>query len=177
MSISFTFEARDAKAFIAHRRRYNPANRRLRYAMLFILGILSFQHAMRYQEPARRAIDFFVVLAIYIFVVWIVRVLLEGIRQWRSFSPKAQPGLFCEHTVTLTDDTAIETTHLNEVKTLWPGVHSVVNAPRYIYILVAANAGYIIPKRAFADPEAGNAFFNRAVQLWSDAKRSGQLAV
>src|ERR1700677_350017 len=46
MSINFTLEPSDMRAFIAFNRKYSPANKRLRYAMLLILGILSFQHAM-----------------------------------------------------------------------------------------------------------------------------------
>jgi YcxB-like protein len=172
MSVTFTVEPKDMRAFSAHNRKYNPANKRLRYAVLVIFCILSYQHAVaHYKNPARAVIEFCVYLAIYLTIIWSLRIILERVRQWRSLTPKEQPGLFCEHTITLTDDALIEITPVNEARHLWAGLHSVVNAPHYVFIFVAANAAHIIPKRAFANPEAADVFFYRAFKLWSDAKR------
>lgn len=140
--------------------------------MLLIFAALSFQNAMaRHQDTTRRVIDFFVALALYLVVFWIVSRVVTLIIQWKSFTSKEQPGLFCEHTITLTNEALIEVTPVNEGKHLWSGLHSVIDTPQYIFIFVAANAAHIIPKRAFPSPEAADAFFKRAFQLWSDAKR------
>jgi hypothetical protein len=172
MSITFTLEPKDMRGFLAHNRKHRPANRRLRYMMLLIFAVLSFQNAMaRHQDTTRRVIDFFVAFALYLIVFWIVRNVVTLLTQWKSFTSKEQPGLFCEHTITLTEKALIEVTPVNEATNLWLGLHSVTDTPQYIFIFVAANAAHIIPKQAFKNPETADAFFKRAFQLWSDAKR------
>ncbi len=171
MNVTFTLEPADMKAFLAHNRRHSAHHKRLRYTMLLVFVALSLQHALtRYSDTPHRVIGFCVALAIFILATWLSGLFLRRIAYWRSFTARQQPGLFCEHSITLADDALIEVTPVNEGRNLWSGVHSVVNAAKYIYIFIAANSAHIIPKRAFPSPDAADVFFQRAAQLHSNAR-------
>lgn len=44
----------------------------------------------------------------------------------------------------------------------WGGVEKIEENNDYIFIFIATNSAYIIPKRAFANPKDANVFFNTA---------------
>ncbi|MDB6172274.1 MAG: hypothetical protein JWL59_1585 [Chthoniobacteraceae bacterium] len=175
MTVKFTLEPADIKAFSAHNRRHSPQHKRMRYIMFFVFAALSLHYGLTsYHEPLRQVVGFSVAFAVYLVVAWLSGHLLRTVAFWRSFTSQQQPGLFCEHSITLADDAVVEVTSVNEGRNLWSGIHSVINASKYIYIFVAANSAHLIPKRAFSSPEMADAFFQRASQLHSNARKGEQ---
>ncbi len=173
MKVIFTLEPADMKAFLAHNRKHGAQYKRIRYASILAFIALSLQHALAaYSDTPHRVIAFFLTFAVFALAAWLSGALLRRVAYWRSFTAREQPGLFCEHSITLADEALIEVTAVNEGRHLWSGVHSVINAASHIYIFVAANAAHIIPKRAFANPAASDAFFRRAAQLHADAHKA-----
>lgn len=143
--------------------------------MFFVFAVLSLHYGLtRYHEPLRQVIGFCVALTVYLIVTWLIGHLLRKLAYWRSFTSQQEPGLFCEHSITLAEDAVVEVTPVNEGRNLWSGIHSVINASKYIYIFVAANSAHLIPKRAFSSPEMADAFFQRASQLHSNARKGKQ---
>ena len=65
----------------------------------------------------------------------------------------------------------MEVTPFNEGRNLWPGIYQIVNTADYIYIFTSLHTAHIIPKRAFANAEAVQQFYERAVNLHSAAQK------
>jgi hypothetical protein len=171
MSVTFTVTPADMKAFFAHIRRHHARIKRTRYLAYLVAALLSLYHAFtRAPDPDHRFAYFIANFIIIGGCTWFFGNLFLRFSQWRRFRSKEHPGLLCEHTITLTDEALIEITPINEARHLWSDLHSVINAKRHIFIFVLHNAAHIIPKRSFPNPEAAGAFFERAMQLFSDAK-------
>lgn len=71
-------------------------------------------------------------------------------------------GRLGRHRVVLGEDGVIESTVVNQSRTAWPGVDRVEQSPDYIFIYIAPVTAYVIPKRAFRDPQEAEAFFRLA---------------
>jgi hypothetical protein len=94
---------------------------------------------------------------------------MRWLGQWRFFTAQRQPGLFCEHTISLSDEALTEVTAVNETRHLWAGVCNVAETSKHIFIFVAPNAAHVIPKRAFLDPGTAFAFHQRSKVLFEKA--------
>jgi YcxB-like protein len=68
-------------------------------------------------------------------------------------------GQLGKHRVVVTQDGVVESTAVGESRTSWAGVNRVDQDPDYIYIYTSAAAAHVVPKRAFSDREAAEAFF------------------
>ena len=61
-------------------------------------------------------------------------------------------------------------TAISEGTLQWKGISQVVENPDYVYLLVDRHAGFIIPKRVFADLAAGKTFVDTARSYWESSK-------
>jgi len=170
MNISYTVKPADMGAFFAHNRRHNAKIKRARCTALVRAVIVSLIYAFIRSPDPRHEIAYF--LANFLIVgscTWFLGDLFLRVKQWHRFRKKDHTGLFCEHTITLTDDALIEVTPVNEATHPWSTLHSVIDSKKYIFIFVFANAAHIIPKHAFPSVEASHAFFLRARELFDNA--------
>jgi|SRR5438128_771209 len=62
-------------------------------------------------------------------------------------------------------------TAISEGMLQWKGISQVVENPDYVYLLVDRHAGFIIPKRVFADLAAGKTFIDTARSYWESSRR------
>ncbi len=58
-------------------------------------------------------------------------------------------GLFCQHTLTISDEGLAETTHVNRNFYLWEGVDKITETANYVAIHIRLGSGCVIPKREF----------------------------
>jgi hypothetical protein len=99
-----------------------------------------------------------------------VALLQWGLHRWllrraiRRLLSEERPdgGNLGVHRVTLDDDGVLERTVVGETRTAWRGVHRVEEDERYIYVYTQPTGAHVIPRRAFADPVAADAFFRFA---------------
>jgi YcxB-like protein len=68
-------------------------------------------------------------------------------------------GQLGRHRLALTDTGVVESTAVNESRTSWAGVDRVEQNADYIFIYISPAAAHVIPKRAFPDPQAAEAFY------------------
>ena len=68
-------------------------------------------------------------------------------------------GQVGRHKVVLSDAGVVESTDVSESRTSWAGVDRVEENPKYIFIYTSPAAAHVIPKRAFRDTEAAEAFY------------------
>jgi YcxB-like protein len=78
---------------------------------------------------------------------------------------RADRGRLGRHRVVLGEDGLIESTAVNESRTAWAGVDRVEQSPDYIFIYTSSATAYVVPKRAFSDPQEAEAFFRLALRL------------
>lgn len=170
-TVSFTLEPADMKAFLVYWRRHSPASQRLRRVMWTIFVLISLIHAFfRFDDTTLKMLGFFLGIAIFSFTSWLFGQLTRRLVNRHILDPRQQPGLYCEHTLTLTDVALVEVTSINESRHLWSGLHGVVDVPDYIYLFITADLAHVVPKRAFPSPSAANAFASRAKELWATAR-------
>jgi YcxB-like protein len=169
MSITYTLEPRDLRAFQRYAQKHLPNLRRARYiiaawmvALCLWLALSSEDHRFGF-----RIAYFCVLLLVFWGFIRLATLVVSAIVQWRSYTSDKFKSVLCEHTVTLADDAFIEATRFNEGRNRWSGIYRVVDTPDYIYVFASLHLGHIIPKRAFPDAESARQFYDRAVSLQS----------
>jgi hypothetical protein len=172
LSVRFTLEPDDMRAFMAYNRKHSWQWKRLRILFALVATGLGINHALtRYHQPREQVIGFLSFVILYVGSVWLFMAIVRWFTQRRALTVGEQPGFFCEHTITLFDDALFEETPVNRSEHRWSGIHSVAAGPKHIFIFIAANAAHVVPKRAFADVAAERIFFERAQELYSRAHR------
>lgn len=68
--------------------------------------------------------------------------------------------LLGNHSITLTENGLVETSHLSETKTNWEVIEEVLETEKHIFIYNSAVSAYIIPVSAFKDTNEKEAFMN-----------------
>jgi hypothetical protein len=170
-TVTFTLEPADMKVFLVHWRRHSPYSKLLRRVMWTFVVLFSLLHAyFRYDDPVKRVLAFFLAIAIFSLTTWLAGLLMRRLVSRHMVDPAQQPGLYCEHTITLTESAVIEVTSINEGRHVWSGIHKVTEVPDYIYIFIRADMAHVIPKRAFPNASAASAFATRAQELWAAAR-------
>ncbi len=170
LSVQYTLEPDDMRAFVAYNRRHSSQWKRLRLLFTVVAIGLGINHALtRYHQPREQIIGFFSFVILYVGSVWLALRLFLWFAQRGTFTASRQPGLFCEHTITLFDDALFEETPVNRGEHRWAGIQSVTEAAGHIFIYIGPNAAHVIPKRAFADTTAERAFYERAQELYRRA--------
>lgn len=79
-------------------------------------------------------------------------------------------GTIGAHVITITDQYLHEATEVNESRWIWPGIERIEQDADYIFIFTSPILAHIIPKRAFASPEAATAFYTAALGFYKQAK-------
>ena len=85
---------------------------------------------------------------------WLVR---RAIRQLLR-EERPDKGQLGRHRLVLGEDGLSESTAVGESRTTWAGVDRVEQSPDYIFIYTTPSAAYVIPRRAFKDPQQAEAF-------------------
>ena len=167
LSVHFTLEPADMRAFMAHNRKHSSQWKRLRFLFVLIAVLLGINYALsHFHSPGEQIVGFLSFTVLYLASVWLLLIPVRWFTQWRTLTRQQQPGFFCEHTITLFEDALFEETPVNRSEHRWAGIHSIAEGPKHIFIFIAANAAHVIPKGAFADTAAERAFFNRAQELY-----------
>jgi hypothetical protein len=101
-----------------------------------------------------------VVLPIVFLFQWGLDRLLIGraIRQLLK-DERPEKGQLGKHRIVLGEDGLRESTAVGESRISWAGVDRIEQDPAYIFIYTTPAAAYLIPKRAFKDPQEAEAFY------------------
>ena len=166
LSVEYVITSDDLFAF-QWRAAYNSAlarrARRLSYAgwflalFLFTLVPTIGRHGL---DLSQFSLGFLVVsFAIAVLLqYWLERWLLR--RAIRQLLRDEQPdrGHLGTHRIVLDDAGVLERTVVGESRTAWAGVHRVESDADYLYLYTSPAGAHVVPKRAFADPQAADAF-------------------
>jgi hypothetical protein len=157
MAVSVEFEA--TRADMAAFQRFVTARIRsavrspLYYAVLGLLaaivgGLLAGGLGVRFHRPTAVMVALLGVL-----FWWLIA------RLYRSAaSPLPGGSLVGARRVELTDICVRQTAPLHDARTLWAGVLSVDETATHVFLMTDRLAGYIVPRRAFGDAAAYEAF-------------------
>lgn len=75
---------------------------------------------------------------------------------------KPEKGLLGTHKIILNEKEVIESTRVGESRTLWIGVDRLEQSDEHLLIYTSPHAAYLIPKRAFANPQEADVFWESA---------------
>ena len=118
-------------------------------ALAVVAGaLLSGVAGLRLHAPSAIA-----VLVLGLIVWWFISKLYRG-----AVTPLEEGSLVGPRRIELDDDGVRQIAALHEARTRWPGVLSVDATDTHIFLMTDRLAGYIVPRRAFADGEEAEAF-------------------
>lgn len=171
MTVKYTIEANDLRAFRKYVRLKTPQGKRLRTTMMLLIVVLALFLAMttKLDSLGQQTIYFLLCCGLFFVLSKVINWTFARIAEWRMLTPEKQKGLLCEHTITLAEESIIETTSVDENKKLWNGVFTVVRDEKYIYIFLTPQMAHIIPTRAFSSTDLADSFFKRASELHARA--------
>jgi hypothetical protein len=92
---------------------------------------------------------------------------------WFYIKPlrKTNNGILGEHKICLTEEELIESTSLNKSHVKWLGIGGVYKTKEYIFIMLAGfERVHIIPKKAFANVDDANRFYDLAVSFYENSR-------
>lgn len=88
---------------------------------------------------------------------------------WLTF--RNRPALAEEQRIEIGDEGFRARSPVGEGFVAWRGIRSIAEDRWNVYVLIDHRMGYIVPKRAFPDPEAAARFAREVRRMWSDARR------
>ena len=96
--------------------------------------------------------------------------------QRRAVTMQAQmrPGALGLHTVALQPDGFYSQSQAQDTRVKWQNITEVADSPQMIALFLSPRYGFIVPKRAFADPTEASAFLE-TVQAYRRSARDGTL--
>ena len=96
-------------------------------------------------------------------LVWLFekRRIIRSINELVS-EEKLDSGLLGKHKIILNDNDVVEMTEVGESKTSWRGVHRLEQSDEYIFVYTTAIGAHVIPKRAFANRNDADKFWEAA---------------
>jgi len=175
MTITFTLEAHDVKAFHSYYIKHDAGVKRARYFQLLLSLILSvylLRHVINevpFYILLFGIIEYFILFAIFFLLLTFV---VRKYFLWRSLTKDKLAGVLGEHTITLTNEAIIEISKTSESKKLWSGIYKVIYTKNYIYVFTTYAAAYIIPRRAFSDEASMLAFYEYALTNYNSSKKA-----
>lgn len=163
----------------------------------FNMYVFSTSPTLRVQNNRNRiiAVSITVVLCFIIFVDMnellianIVIILLTALFTFFIYNPIAQrlqrraiqkliknessKQFFTERTLTLYPDHIQTISEMGENKMSWKAIKDITIVPEYAYLFVDTLQAVVIPKRAFPDHDAFDAFIQEATRFWQDATKT-----
>ena len=94
-------------------------------------------------------------------VIWIVFLLWTQRRAVIALT-LARPGAVGLHTLSLQPDGLREQTSVLEARVKWQHITEVAQSPQMIALFLGPRYGFLVPKRAFQNPQQAQAFFETA---------------
>jgi hypothetical protein len=111
-------------------------------------GLLSGALGVRFHRPTA-----VVILVLGASFWWILAKLYRS-----AATPLRQGSLVGPRRVELSDEHIRQVAALHDARTRWKGILSVEETPTHVFLMTDRLAGYIVPRRAFADPAQYAAF-------------------
>lgn len=164
MEITYQLEPKDIEAARRYINRTSPALRQAgRLVFLSYVGISVFCSLLvGGRGVAFQFVCFSFMFALLSLVNLAVGTITTQVIYRRYTVAFQQGGLFAEYTTILSDDSLFQISPIGEVRLAWKGIERVDQGKKYIYIQVVHEDVFVIPKRAFADAHAAQAFYEAA---------------
>ena len=172
MTITYSIEKDDLVFFRKYYQKNDSTYKIVFYIILFCYAIISFINSFKYFNYLPYFVFRFIFeFAIFFLLLKLVLFLISKFSDWSYFKPDKQKGVICEHTITLTEDYFVERTIVNENKHAWSGIIKITQDKKYIFVYIAVNNAYQIPKKAFQNSKQSQEFFEYAQLLFQEAKK------
>ena len=157
MEITYQLEKNDYLNYFWFATKRVPALKR--QMLLRFFGLPLFNLAALYIFPLSLVpylLNAFGVAAVWIAYLWWAQ------RQAVITLAQSRPDSFGLHTLSLQPDGLYNQTSVLDTRVKWRNITEVAENPQMIVLFLSPRFGFIVPKRAFADPAQAQAFFELA---------------
>ena len=157
LEVTYTLEKNDYLQFNRFVIRRVPALKRQAFLRFFFLpALIAFELYIAHMP----LLPFLVVLCA-VTAAWIAY-LVWAQRRAVITQAQARPGALGLHTVSLRPDGLYNQTAVQDTRVMWQNITEVADSPQIIALFLSPRFGFVVPKRAFADPAQAAAFLETA---------------
>ena len=177
LAVEFDYKPADYLAYLLHFNRNSALHRRQRSMARFVFPIVMIPLGMVFIAwkgteggLANLWLFYFLFIALFATYVWIWFGLTSPKAFMAMMAQGKNRGIFGAGRIELRDDSIWQRKPLGEDWMRWEGVERIDQADDHIFVQVGVGSSYVIPKRAFGNIEASQAFVDRALKLWCEAR-------
>lgn len=174
MNIEYRNTAEDLLHLNLYHFQQSPALRRKRFLFRFgfpivlVIGIIILKLTANISILIMLPVGFVIVF----WVAYMPRVLRSNVTKQvkKLYNKDLVKDTVCKHRLSLTPDGITDNTELKKIKTPWADVHKMVVTDRYLFIYIAEESAYIIPKTVFPNKSKCDEFIETAKQYTERAR-------
>ena len=179
VAVDYDFTNEESVAYTLHLMRTRRIYRRQRILTCFLLptalallGIAWTSFTYNYLRPPSiwPSVFYFAFVVVYTLYVWLWYEATSRRRLTKMFAQGRNRALLGPLRLELRNDVIWRSSEMSEGWVRWEGVESVETDRDHAYIAVSSNSAFVVPRRAFADAAAFDAFVARATELWRSAQ-------
>src|SRR4030095_10396430 len=134
----------------------SPTNIALVLGLMGMIALIFFQARPKDESLLVNIIVFFILEG----AALLAYALLTGFLVLLQVASKKNKTVLTEHTLELRDDALVTETAYAKTECKWATVQRLRRTRDYLFIYVSANSANLVPRRAFADEDCWNAFFD-----------------
>ena len=165
MTVTYTNTRRDLLAFNFYFLTHGRWMLRFGTVFLVVTSLINVTTLDGARSASENAATFAVLEAMALLIAAVVLVLIVLV----SVAFMSGTGLFCERTITVTEESLTESTAVNTQLIRWPGVAKVVRAGHQILVFVGPAAAHVIPRRAVRSQEEWDLLYKSIVDAYRAA--------
>lgn len=174
LAVAYDYGVDDYVAYSLHFMRTNPTYRRQRFlsrvAMPIALTAIGLPMISVAGIAGYATLIYFLMVAAYTAYVWLWYYQVSRRNLAAMVSAGRNRALFGHTKIELRPDALWRSSPMSEGWVRWQGIESVERNTEYVFIAIGVSAAYVIPRRAFANDAAFDAFTTRATELWRAAQ-------
>lgn len=174
LAVEYEYGVDDYVAYSLHFMRTNPKYRRQRLlsrvvlpVALTVIGILMLLFSQRVSSIA---LVYFLMVAAYTAYVWLWYYQVSKRNLVAMVSAGRNRAMFGHTRIELRPDALWRSSPMSEGWVQWQGIESVERTVEHVFIAIGVSAAYVVPRRAFVNDTAFEAFIARATELWRAAQ-------
>ncbi len=174
LAVEYDYGVDDYVAYSLHFMRTNPRYRRQRFLsrVAMPIALTAIGLLMLYVSNAESYVPlvYFLMVAAYTAYVWLWYYQVSKRNLAAMVSAGRNRALFGRTRIELRPDSLWRSSPMSEGWVRWQGIESVERTADHVFIAIGVSAAYVVPRRAFADGAAFEAFIARATELWRAAQ-------
>jgi hypothetical protein len=175
LEITYRLEIRDLRTAYQYLYKINRTNQLVRIAAYTICTIIVIQNLMVLEgDLLSKVISGLIALGIFWFSFQVLTRLITFLSIQTMLPKDKSSGVLGDHRIQISSEHLFESTRVNQTYHQWVSVKQIRHLPKHLLILFKNNHFHIIPKQAFATPDACQQFCD-AMELFINTASQDQV--